>query len=169
MGLGRIDDEARFLKRLSAQKHAKPHLMPGSERDFRRNLDPGENKRGLDHATVLALSVRADDGALLNQRGDAFAHDAAVTLKRMNLETHVLLFAFFENFNVEGVQGRGPRPGVDPRLDRRKPEIRQGAPLGSPDQRLLAAFLAFTLCLLNLISIAHNAALMVSQTGRPGL
>src|SRR5690606_1590916 len=94
-----------------------------------------------DHVALFSEPARAFHHTLVHDLGLA-AHDgAAVALQGMSLEAYPGGAIALERTNVEGVQRRGLRTGVNPHLYRRYAKLRQCAPLFTAHDHLVGLVL----------------------------
>ena len=112
------DDGDVILERLTAQEHPRIHRGAVGERDLDRPAFARHIHRRLDHIAVFLLAIGRGDIAPVDDRGRAGDHQILAPRNRVQGKAHLGLVLGAESFDVERMQRRCPRAGIDLGADR---------------------------------------------------
>ena len=129
VGGARRGRQETLAQGLAPDQHPEAHLISVGERDLGVHVVPDQAHSHRHHDAVLGVPRRAAHGApVVHPR---LVHDGVggAVLPGAYREAHPLLAVAVELVDVERVQRRRARPGVDLRLEPLDPQLRQPDPL----------------------------------------
>ncbi len=106
-----------------SQEHAKQHGLAIGQRQLDRPFAPREREPREDDEALLTVPPRIAHPAPIDDGGLAMNDDVVAPLQRVHPESHMVDAATPKGVDIEGVEGRGPGPGIDLGLDQRDPQI----------------------------------------------
>ena len=120
----------------ATEQHTKPHGIAVGQGQIDRPCLSAQAEPGADDRTMLPVAVGAGDMALANEFCQALNGRLTASLVWMDVEAYQRAAIIRELPDMNGVQGRCQRPGVDLDLDRRYGQLGEGGSLPPADSHV---------------------------------